>query len=165
VIPDDYSKKLHETKSLLDMVAQVGQLTALNFDPATATLQFLDHPEFKHELPLGIEGNARHAFEINSPAIHQAVPGQLKTWILEGTPFDPEAQIIDSAGHKVWVRAIGETVIGGDGKVVRMQGAIQDVSHKHAQMAQLRLLQTAIEHLNDIVIITEAEPIDELGSN
>jgi PAS domain S-box-containing protein len=39
----------------------------------------------------------------------------------------------------------------------------QDVTDRVNRDAQLRLLQTAIAHLNDVVIITDAEPIDDPG--
>uniref|UniRef100_UPI00286CAF15 PAS domain-containing sensor histidine kinase n=1 Tax=Polaromonas sp. TaxID=1869339 RepID=UPI00286CAF15 len=39
----------------------------------------------------------------------------------------------------------------------------QDITQRRAEQAQLRLLETAVARLNDIVIITEAEPRDETG--
>ncbi|MAK55639.1 MAG: hypothetical protein CML17_07330, partial [Pusillimonas sp.] len=39
----------------------------------------------------------------------------------------------------------------------------QDMTHEHNVLAQLRLLETALSRLNDVVIITEAEPITEPG--
>jgi PAS domain S-box-containing protein len=40
---------------------------------------------------------------------------------------------------------------------------LQDVTASRAQQEQLRLLETAVAHLNDIVLITEAEPIGAPG--
>ncbi len=39
----------------------------------------------------------------------------------------------------------------------------QDITGQQESKNQLRLLQTAINHINDIVLITEAEPLDEPG--
>lgn len=39
----------------------------------------------------------------------------------------------------------------------------QDVTLRHQEQEQMRLLQTCIDHMNDIVLITEAEPKDEPG--
>lgn len=39
----------------------------------------------------------------------------------------------------------------------------QDITQRRSEQAQLRLLETAVSRLNDIVIITEAEPFDEPG--
>ena len=40
---------------------------------------------------------------------------------------------------------------------------LRDVTQRHADHAELSLLKTAISRINDIVLITEAEPIDEPG--
>ena len=40
---------------------------------------------------------------------------------------------------------------------------VRDISAQHAVQAQLRLLETSISHLNDALLITEAEPVDEPG--
>ena len=39
----------------------------------------------------------------------------------------------------------------------------QDITQRHSEQAQLRLLETAVSRLNDIVVITEAEPFKEQG--
>ncbi len=39
----------------------------------------------------------------------------------------------------------------------------QDITARRKKEEQLRLLETCVSHLNDIVLITEAEPIDEPG--
>lgn len=40
---------------------------------------------------------------------------------------------------------------------------LRDVTHTRAQQEQLQLLETAVSRLNDIVLITDAEPISEPG--
>jgi len=40
---------------------------------------------------------------------------------------------------------------------------IQDITARRQREGQFRLLETCVSHLNDIVLITEAEPIDEPG--
>ncbi|WP_051675899.1 PAS domain S-box protein [Polaromonas glacialis] len=40
---------------------------------------------------------------------------------------------------------------------------LRDITDRQAAQAQLRLLETSIYHLNDMVVITEAEPVSEPG--
>ncbi len=57
-----------------------------------------------------------------------------------GTPFDLEARIVATDGRVVWVRAMGEAVVDASGTIVRLQGALQDISgHKDAEL-RVRLL-------------------------
>src|SRR5690606_22239404 len=39
----------------------------------------------------------------------------------------------------------------------------QDITQKRQSEARLRLLQAAVDRINDVVLITDAEPIDEPG--
>jgi PAS domain S-box-containing protein len=45
----------------------------------------------------------------------------------KGTPFDEESEIINRKGKRIWIRTIGEAVMEG-GKIVKVQGAFQDIS-------------------------------------
>jgi PAS domain S-box-containing protein len=45
----------------------------------------------------------------------------------KGTPFDEEMEIITRKGKRIWIRIIGEAVMEG-GKIVKVQGAFQDIS-------------------------------------
>ena len=40
---------------------------------------------------------------------------------------------------------------------------VRDITDQQASQAQLTLLETSLSHLNDMVVITEAESVDEPG--
>ncbi|MDE2149543.1 MAG: PAS domain S-box protein [Gammaproteobacteria bacterium] len=80
-----------------------------------------------------------------------------------GESFDLTQQLVAADRRPMWVRILGEAVRDVDGRITRVQGTLQDVTQEREAQAQLRLLQAAVSHLNDIVLITEAEPIDEPG--
>ncbi|MEZ5646356.1 MAG: EAL domain-containing protein [Burkholderiaceae bacterium] len=72
----------------------------------------------------------------------------------EGHPFDEELQVpVPDAGPK-WVRAVGAPVRDGQGHIIRIQGAVQDISaQKQAQQETLRL---AMRLTTTLASITEA---------
>jgi len=49
------------------------------------------------------------------------------------------------------------------GKVIGVSKVAHDITQRNAAVAHLRLLETCIGRLNDIVLITEAEPLEEPG--
>lgn len=59
----------------------------------------------------------------------------------EGVPYDDELQIIDTAGTRRWVRTTGVPVRDGQGRIVSVQGAFQDITERVAMEAQLRQAQ------------------------
>jgi PAS domain S-box-containing protein len=66
----------------------------------------------------------------------------------------------------VWVRVRGMVVErGADGSPLRMVGTVEDVSERQARDEHLRLLQAAVENLNDIVLISRPpEEPSEFGT-
>jgi two-component system cell cycle sensor histidine kinase/response regulator CckA len=57
----------------------------------------------------------------------------------------------------------GNIIRDAQGKALRMVGAMTDLTERKESAQQLKLLNTCVSHLNDIIIITEAEPIHEPG--
>jgi PAS domain S-box-containing protein len=50
-----------------------------------------------------------------------------------------------------------------EGRIVRMVGAMQDITKQRAEEERLRLMESVILNTNDAILITEAEPIDLPG--
>ncbi|MES2241752.1 MAG: PAS domain-containing protein [Pseudomonadota bacterium] len=66
-----------------------------------------------------------------------------------GTPFDVEVEMVTGTGRHIWVRSLGQAVRDGHGTIIRMQGALQDVTERvkaeHEVQAHLQTLQRAAE--------------------
>jgi PAS domain S-box-containing protein len=92
------------------------------------------------------------------PVMRAAVKAALQN----ATPWDMELPLITAKGRRIWVRTQGRALLE-EGKVVRLVGVLQDITGQYEAQAHLRLLETCISRLNDVVMITEAEPIDESG--
>ncbi|TNF61976.1 MAG: EAL domain-containing protein [Burkholderiales bacterium] len=72
----------------------------------------------------------------------------------QGQDFDVELQVLTPDGGTKWVRAVGAAVMDGQGRIVRIQGAVQDISaQKQAQQETLRL---AMRLTTTLASITEA---------
>lgn len=71
----------------------------------------------------------------------------------DGTPFELVAELVTPRGRPVWVRAIGEAVRDEAGRVVRLQGALQDVTEQHRMEQALATasdrLRSTLERISD----------------
>jgi PAS domain S-box-containing protein len=76
---------------------------------------------------------------------------------------DLEYRITWPGGEVRWVRVRGFQVRDQAGRLVRLTGIATDITKRKQAEAQLRLLEASVAHLNDLVVITEAEPLDEPG--
>ena len=76
---------------------------------------------------------------------------------------EPAATVygLRSDGHEFPVDVSISQVSTPGGKL--FTATVRDLTEVQAAQAQLRLLETSISHLNDMLVITEAEPFDEPG--
>ncbi|MDB5842838.1 MAG: domain S-box protein, partial [Polaromonas sp.] len=86
----------------------------------------------------------------------------VRSAIDDATPWDVELPLVTAAGQPIWVRVQGHALLE-NGKVVRLMGMIQDITAQQQAHAHARLLETCISRLNDVVMITEAEPVEAPG--
>jgi len=76
---------------------------------------------------------------------------------------ETEYRIIRPDGKVRWMFVRGELTRDPSGKVVRRFGIVQDITQRKEAETQLQLLESSVEQLNDILMITRAEPLEEPG--
>lgn len=71
----------------------------------------------------------------------------------DGTPYDLELEKITARGRRIWVRTIGQAERDAQGRIVRIQGAFQEISsRKQNERAARELaerLRTTLESITD----------------
>ena len=152
---------LRRTQSLLTMASRLSRMGAWEVTLPDLVLTWSDEVFMIHELPLGVVPNVEQAIRYFEPKSARLIADAVQSCINLGTPYDLELQLITARGNRLTVRASGQAVRDQRGEIVRIQGSFQDITERRAEQTQLQLLQTAVSRLNDIVVITEAEPIDE----
>lgn len=115
-----------------------------------------------HDMQPGRQPTREEAFGFYPPdaqtVLHLAVERTIQT----GIPWELELPLITATGRRIWVHSLGH-VEYRDARPYRLHGAVQDVTDRHLREERMRLLESAIEHANDAVFITEAEPVDPPG--
>ncbi len=155
---------LQKIQGLLKMASRVSRLGAWQVTVPDHALTWSDEVAMIYELPPGsATPTVEESIQYYSPESVPVISSAVEACIQNARPFDVELQLITARGNRRVVRAVGEAVQDASGQVIRVEGAIQDVTARRAEQTQLQLLQTAVSRLNDIVLITEAEPFDEPG--
>jgi PAS domain S-box-containing protein len=103
------------------------------------------------------------------PESRRTITAALQAAMAHGQGYDLELEAHTTEGRLINVRTTC-TVTLENGKPAKLTGIFQDITAfkqalkaQNASNAQLRLLEKAVANLNDIVLITEAEPFDEPG--
>ena len=155
--------RLASSTELLNRTGCLAKIGGWELDAQTLALQWSAQMYAIHEVepalqPMTLEGVLAFYPESARAELQAAIDAALA----QGSSWDKEIPLITASGRQLWVRTQGQALLQ-DGKVVGLIGVLQDISAQHAAQAHLRLLEACIAQLNDMVLITEAEPFDEPG--
>lgn len=114
-----------------------------------------------HDMPHGSTPTIEEAINFYPPEWRPRAQQVYNSCALDGESVDEEMQIVSAKGRRKWVRITAEAVYGGGGAVVRVQGAIQDITDaKHADHQRRILdsrLTTMLESITDAVVMVDRE--------
>ncbi len=77
--------------------------------------------------------------------------------------FDEIFRIVLPDNSQRWIHDTAYPVMNASGHVIRIAGIARDITLRYQERERLNLLNTAVARLSDIVMITEAVPLDEPG--
>lgn len=166
---DAVTSELEETEYLLKMSGRLASFGGWQVDPLTNELKLSDQLKimlnFNQNGPLDIE-TVLQRFSPNDAARLLALVNRA---IQTGEGFDAELKISRQNGQESWLRAIGEATFDSRTGQKVVQGALKDITksklatiEREAQQQHLQLLQTAIDQVDDLVLITKVST-DESG--
>ncbi len=135
--------------NLLSMGGQLSRMGGWALELPTMRFMWSDEASFVLELPPGSAPTLETAISLCAPQ-SQALAGRVAQECLEkGTPFDVQVEMVTGTGRHIWVRSMGQAVRDDTGTMVRMQGALQDVTARvqaeQEVQAHLKTLQRAAE--------------------
>jgi PAS domain S-box-containing protein len=95
------------------------------------------------------------------PAEHRAeVLRYVEACVKDGTPYDFELPKFTAKGRLIWVRSIGEAVRDEEGRIIRIQGAFQDITvRKQVEAEKEKLIKELQDALAEVKTLREFLPI------
>ncbi len=79
-----------------------------------------------------------------APAFQPRMEQLVRACSVEGAPFDEEAQIVLPDGRRAWVRSLGEALRDEEGRVVAVQGAVQEIAPRGLRPGTLLRMGAAL---------------------
>ncbi|WP_306599399.1 PAS domain-containing sensor histidine kinase [Geothrix sp. 21YS21S-2] len=129
--------RLRERDGLLERTSRTAKVGGWEFDAATHAGSWTAEVARIHDLDPSTQPNVEmglaYYLERDRPAIAEAV----RRAVEEGIPYALELELVSAAGNRKWVRTTGQPVVEG-GRVVKVQGAMQDISDRKAMELALR---------------------------
>jgi PAS domain S-box-containing protein len=115
-----------------------------------------------HEMDSGAAVDLNNSINLYAPEAQPVIRTAIEACFQSAVPWDMELPLVTAKGRRIWVRTQGRAMLQ-DGKVVRLVGAIQDVTEQHEALAHLRLMEMSIYHLTDAVVIMDCTGPNEGG--
>ncbi len=89
-------------------------------------------------MPAGYSPKVEQGISFYAPEWKERITKVFTDCAQKGMPYDEEMEIITAGGKRVWVKTIGEAVKNDAGKIVKVQGAFQDITERKRVDEKLR---------------------------
>ena len=144
-------------KQLLEQTGKIAKVGGWEFDLLSGAATFSEQTNKILELDDGASLSLEESISKFAPSAQTRARDIVSECIDAGASFVEDLPMYTIRGRLFWARVAGEAVYEND-QVVRIVGAIQDVSREHAaeqKLAESReLLQVTLESIGDAVITT-----------
>lgn len=119
--------KRQKTEQLLNEMSQIAHIGGWEFDPKTGIGKWSDEIARIHDVDPDDTATVEVGMSVFQGEWKEKMQTALDAALRDGIPYDLQLQMTSAKGNRKWVRTIGSPVIE-DGKVVRMRGAMQDIT-------------------------------------
>ncbi|MES3000246.1 MAG: PAS domain S-box protein [Pseudomonadota bacterium] len=137
--------QLQDMQAMLHLAAQVGRLGGWAWDVGAATLAWSQETCAIYEVRPDFAPTPRQAVAFSEPGNRSLLRATLAACVRNGSPFDIETDIVTARGRHVAVRILCEAEWDSNGKVRRLQGAVQDISESRAARQEIMRLNTQLQ--------------------
>ncbi len=138
---------LQYREALLEETGHLAKVGGWEFDPVTGEGDWTPEIARIHDLEETLKPSKEMGLQFYPGESGKRIEAAVQKSLADGTPYDLELEFVSAKGTRKWVRTISRPVMQ-DGRVVRMRGALQDVTERkqselrlHAQLQRMNLLE------------------------
>ncbi len=136
--------ELMRSTALLRIAGEMAKLGGWHVDVSGDRVLWSDETAAIHGESPGHSPAVDDGIRYYAPEYRGAIRAAFEACMQSGESYDLELEIINAAGKRVWVRAIGEAVRDESGRITGVHGAFQDISVQKAGEAEVRKLASRL---------------------
>jgi PAS domain S-box-containing protein len=133
-------QELRDSQAMLDMAGRSAKVGGWIFDCDQQRLYWSEMVASLHDEAVAYSPSLKSGLASYVPEHRATVREAVERCIASGVPYDIEAEKISATGRRFWVRTIGEAVRDAEGRIVRIQGALQDITERKLAALQTQKL-------------------------
>ncbi|MDO9274303.1 MAG: PAS domain S-box protein [Lutibacter sp.] len=153
-------EKLKEYYALMHIAGETAKLGGWYVNLEENRSYWSDQVAAIHEMPVGYVPPVEKGILFYAPEWRDKITQVFTNCAQNGIRYDEEMEIITSKGNRVWVRTIGEAVKNDKGKIVKVQGAFQDITVRKKAESELKESENRYRRLFESakgILILDAE--------
>ncbi len=156
--------ELRQAQHRLLEAQEIGRIGNWELDLSTNLLWWSDQVyALFGRVPGSFDGRIQSMLQMMHAEDRDVFMQRRKEAVQQGQSLEMEYRIVLPSGDVRWVHQLGRVYRDDTGTPVRRAGVVQDITARKQAEAELVLLRNAVSRLNDVVIITEADPIEAQG--
>jgi PAS domain S-box-containing protein len=129
--------RVRERDSLLERTSRLARVGGWEFDAVTYAGSWTEQVALIHDLQPGTQPNVEMGLSFYAERDRPVIAEAVRRAVEEALSFDLEVEFVSARGVPKWVRTTGQAVVEG-GRVVRVQGALQDITDRKLMELALR---------------------------
>jgi len=142
--------RLAENGRLLRIAGRTATIGGWSVDLSEDRMVWSDEVAAIHDRPPGYSPSVAEGISYYAPEWRARIAQVFHACAVQGVPYDETMEIISAQGHRRWVRTHGEPVRDPSGKIVKVEGAIQDITRHKTADAERERLQAQLAQLQKI---------------
>ncbi len=121
-------ERAEESERLIDIAGRAVKLGGWRVSLVDGHVSWTNGIAALHELPPGTSPSLEGGINYFAPEEQEDARRVFEACANEGIPFDNVRNLVTAKGNRIRVRSFGEPVRNSEGKIIAVQGAMQDVS-------------------------------------
>jgi PAS domain S-box-containing protein len=135
---DKAAAEVQRSLSLLEMAGRMARVGGWSIELPERRLLWSDVVATIHEEAPGFSPSLGGGLDYFAPGDRGVIDAALERCIADGTPYDLEVEKVSARGRRIWVRTIGKAERDPQGRIVRIQGAIQEITERKLAEESMR---------------------------
>lgn len=153
-------RQAQDVALLAHIAGKVAGLGGWTIELPERQLAWSDENCIIHDLPPGYSPTLEEGINYFPPEYRAEVRRYVDACAQDGTPYDFELPKYTAKGRLIWVRSVGEAVRDAEGKIIRLQGAFQDITpRKQVEAEKEKLIKELQAALAEVKTLREFLPI------
>ncbi len=144
-------ENLRSNYALLEIAGETARFGGWSVDLEKNIATWSDAVADIHEVPHGYAPPVQDAISFYAPAWRDKITRVFNDCAQKGIPYDEEMEIITSKGKRRWVRASGRAEKDKTGKIVKVQGAFQDITQYKKTEEALKSSADKLKHWHELL--------------